>query len=108
MRQDLRDGVPGFQGVRMGFGLHAGWAVEGAIGSEYKIDPSYLSPHVNLASRLESATKQFGTSVLLSEDFVRLLSSGVRDKVRPRVFVRTCIGVRACAWVCVHASACMA
>ena len=31
----------------------AGWAIEGAIGSEYKIDASYLSPHVNMASRLE-------------------------------------------------------
>lgn len=35
-----------------------GWAIEGAIGSEFKIDASYLSPHVNMASRLEAATKQ--------------------------------------------------
>jgi hypothetical protein len=63
--------------VRMGFGLHVGWAIEGAIGSEYKIDASYLSPNVNMASRLEAATKQFGTSLLLSEDFVRILSPPV-------------------------------
>ena len=57
--------------VKMGFGLHYGWAIEvdddkyfnfrisyqGAIGSSYKIDASYLSPNVNLASRLEAATK---------------------------------------------------
>jgi hypothetical protein len=43
--------------VRMGFGLHVGWAIEGAIGSEFKIDASYLSPNVNMASRLEAATK---------------------------------------------------
>ena len=43
--------------VRMGFGLHYGWAIEGAIGSEFKIDASYLSPNVNIASRLEAATK---------------------------------------------------
>lgn len=30
----------------MGFGLHFGWAIEGSIGSEYKIDASYLSPNV--------------------------------------------------------------
>ena len=29
------------------------------IGSEYKIDASYLSPHVNMAARLEAACKQF-------------------------------------------------
>jgi hypothetical protein len=68
--------------VRMGFGLHVGWAIEGAIGSEYKIDASYLSPNVNMASRLEAATKQFGTTILLSDDFVALLSPAVRRRVR--------------------------
>ena len=66
----------------MGFGLHVGWAIEGAIGSEYKIDASYLSPNVNMASRLEAATKQFGTTILLSEDVVCMLSSFVRQRVR--------------------------
>jgi len=41
----------------MGFGLHCGWGIEGAIGSDFKIDASYLSPNVNMASRLEAATK---------------------------------------------------
>lgn len=41
----------------MGFGLNLGWAIEGAIGSAYKIDASYLSPNVNMASRLAAATK---------------------------------------------------
>ena len=66
----------------MGFGLHVGWAIEGAIGSEYKIDASYLSPNVNMSSRLEAATKQFGTSLLMSGDFARLLSPGVRARTR--------------------------
>lgn len=43
--------------VEMGFGLHQGWAIEGAIGSYFKIDASYLSPNVNMAARLEAATK---------------------------------------------------
>ena len=34
----------------MGFGLHYGWAIEGAIGSNLKIDASYLSPDVNMAT----------------------------------------------------------
>eukprot|EP01065_Artemidia_motanka_P020808 TRINITY_DN24836_c1_g1_i1.p1 TRINITY_DN24836_c1_g1~~TRINITY_DN24836_c1_g1_i1.p1 ORF type:complete len:1291 (+),score=371.94 TRINITY_DN24836_c1_g1_i1:72-3944(+) len=58
----------------LGHGLHYGWAVEGAIGSELKIDASYLSPHVNVAARLEAATKQYGASVLLSAEFRALLS----------------------------------
>ncbi len=68
--------------MRLGFGLHVGWAIEGAIGSEYKIEASYLSPNVNLAARLEAATKQYGVTLLLSEDFVRMLSAGVRRRVR--------------------------
>lgn len=48
--------APNFK-VHMGFGLHVGWAIEGAIGSHLKIDASYLSPNVNMASRLEAATK---------------------------------------------------
>ena len=48
--------MPGFE-VRMGNGLHLGWAIEGAIGSFYKIDASYLSPNVNMAARLQTATK---------------------------------------------------
>ena len=70
--------IPQCLQVRMGFGLHVGWAIEGAIGSEYKIDASYLSPNVNMASRLEAATKQFGTSILMSEDFTCMLSPQVR------------------------------
>jgi hypothetical protein len=143
----LNERMPGFK-VQMGFGLHIGWAIEGAIGalqysppamhagqlcrerlpgrheaashlgqihawypwvgpqhalrsscsriddatrnaracpsgSEYKIDASYLSPNVNLASRLEAATKQFGVPLLLSQDFACSLSPAVRVRVRP-------------------------
>ena len=41
----------------MGYGLHIGWAIEGAIGTLLKIDVSYLSSNVNMASTLEAATK---------------------------------------------------
>ena len=63
----------------MGFGLHFGWAVEGAIGSHLKVDVSYLSPHVNAAARLEAATKQYGVKTLMSASFLCLLSRPVRD-----------------------------
>ena len=57
MTTSLQERMPGFC-VQLGYGLHYGWAIEGAIGSKHKIDASYLSPHVNMASRLEAATKQ--------------------------------------------------
>ena len=52
----LNERMPNYS-VKMGFGLHYGYAIEGAIGSFYKIDASYLSPNVNMSSRLEAATK---------------------------------------------------
>ncbi len=67
--------------VALGFGCHFGWAIEGAIGSAMKIDASYLSPHVNTASRLEAATKQLRTPLLMS-GIVRATSS---KKIRTRI-----------------------
>ena len=58
--------------LRMGFGLNAGWAIEGAVGSLQKVDATYLSPHVNMAARMEAASRQFGVSILMSERFVEV------------------------------------
>lgn len=55
--------------LRMGFGLHAGWAIEGAVGSLQKVDATYLSPHVNMAARMEAASRQFGVATLLTKRF---------------------------------------
>jgi class 3 adenylate cyclase len=68
--------------VNMGFGLHVGWAIEGAIGSAYKIDASYLSPNVNMAARLEGATRQYGVSILISGSVHDLLSPEVKSLCR--------------------------
>jgi class 3 adenylate cyclase len=69
--------IPGYK-VNMGFGLHRGWAIEGAIGSSFKIDASYLSPNVNIAARLEAATQQFGITFMLSEDIYKQLSDDLK------------------------------
>ena len=78
---ELQERLPGFE-TQLGFGLHLGWAIEGAIGSEQKIDATYLSPHVNISARLESATKQYGTQLLMSGEFVEGLSHEMRPSCR--------------------------
>ena len=70
---ELFERMPGYK-CRIGCGLHFGWAIEGAIGSSKKIDASYISPHVNMSETLEGATKEYGTSILMSEPFYNLLS----------------------------------
>lgn len=77
----LGAGVGAFS-IEMIFGMDAGWAVEGAVGSKYKVDATYLSPHVNMASRMMSACKQYGVAVIVSEKFEELLSQTVRKKLR--------------------------
>lgn len=60
--------------VKLGFGLHQGWAIEGAMGSRFKIDASYLSPNVNVAMTLESSTKSYGKLLLISDEMYQILS----------------------------------
>lgn len=77
----LNERMPNYS-VKMGLGLHVGWAIEGAIGSFYKIDASYLSPNVNMASRLEAATKQFGVPLLISGELYDIFSPKTQGYMR--------------------------
>jgi len=77
----LKQGEHDFK-LRMGFGLHAGWAIEGAVGSLQKVDATYLSPHVNMAARMEAASRQFGVAVLMTEKFHELMSKDAQAVCR--------------------------
>lgn len=79
--EDILTRIPNYK-VKMGFGLHIGWAIEGAIGSHHKIDASYLSPNVNMSARLEAATKQYGVTILISGDMFDSLSSELKEICR--------------------------
>ncbi len=73
--------IPNFK-LNMGFGIHIGYGIEGAVGSTYKIDASYLSPNVNIAARLETATRQFGLSLLISGPLYNLFSDELKKICR--------------------------
>jgi class 3 adenylate cyclase len=78
--------------IKMGFGMHVGWAIEGAIGSAYKIDATYLSPHVEMSDRLEAGSKIFGVPINISHWLAALLSPAARKFLRPI----DCIKVAGC------------
>ena len=59
-----------------------GYAIEGAIGSYYKIDASYLSSHVRMSERLEGATKSYACPVLISGDLHKLFTRKVKGQCR--------------------------
>ncbi len=54
--------------IKIGIGLHTEKAFVGNFGSEDRLEYSMLGDMVNLTSRLESATKQFGVPIIISED----------------------------------------
>jgi hypothetical protein len=54
--------------------LHIGWGVEGVIGSENKIDPAYLSPHVSLGIDMLKSIAEYRVSMIMSEEFYGYLS----------------------------------
>ncbi|MEM9224391.1 MAG: adenylate/guanylate cyclase domain-containing protein [Pseudomonadota bacterium] len=58
--------------VRIGVGIHAGPSILGRIGTQTSDGLTALGDTVNTASRLESATKELGATVVLSADLARL------------------------------------
>ncbi len=65
----------GRQPIRMGVGLHTGPLIMGIIGDQNRLDAATIADTVNTASRIESLTKHFGTSILLSEDSLQQIEN---------------------------------
>ena len=61
--------------LKMGIGLHTGPLIMGIIGDQNRMDAATISDTVNTTSRIESLTKYYGASILLSEDSLNIIES---------------------------------
>ena len=58
---------PDRQPIKIGIGLHTGWLMLGTVGGHSRMDGTVISDAVNLSARVESLTKRYGATLLITE-----------------------------------------
>ena len=69
------------------FGVNAGWAVEGGLGSEVKFEPAFVGEAITQADDLAHLGRVLGAPCLVSATTIDHLPTGVKNTVRCRCVV---------------------
>ena len=73
--------------IKTRFGIHTGEVIIGNLGTEKRFDYTFIGDAGNLAARLESANKQFGSYIMISETTKELLDGAFHGRELGRITV---------------------
>ncbi|MDH5655150.1 MAG: adenylate/guanylate cyclase domain-containing protein [Spirochaetia bacterium] len=68
-----------YESIEIGIGIHFGSLMLGTIGESERMEGTVISDAVNLASRLESATKSIGASIIISDEVKQEINGAVES-----------------------------
>jgi class 3 adenylate cyclase len=72
----------GYGSIKIGIGINTGSLMLGTVGGSNRMDSTVISDAVNLASRVESLTKNYGIPLLITHQTFSRLSNPVNYKIR--------------------------
>ena len=74
--------------IRNGVGINTGEAVVGTMGSRQRLEYTAIGDTINLGARLESITKEYGVSIIVSEYTHRMLKNEFMTRELGQVTVK--------------------